>query len=338
MVKNAVINISARAPHLCSVLTGFIMLEKQGKLRLSINGDAELPQKGLLEVLIDDKRLAYDMMDGYNYTSEKEINDYITTCDFYFKRSFSDELNKRIFSQNESKIYKWGFNYLATCAENKFFNDDPSKRVIETVNFFRGRKSLKYFTYDKFEREPDYTADPQILFMTRLWDRSQTSEKNIDEINLMRIELVKELKKEYPKNSVCGIYDNELARKICPELILPEKFTNRKNYIEIMKNSDICIASTGLHGSIGWKTGEYIAASRAIISEKPNYEVTGDFEIGKNFLEFENVDECMKHIDFLVNNPEKIYEMKKRNHEYYQNYLRPDVQTAVSLRTAGIEI
>ena len=69
-----------------------------------------------------------------------------------------------------------------------------------------------------------------------------------------------------------------------------------------------------------------------------NYEVTGDFEIGRNFLEFGSVDECMSRIDFLVKNPDKIYEMKKNNRRYYQNYLRPDVQISNSLKTAGIEL
>lgn len=35
-----------------------------------------------------------------------------------------------------------------------------------------------------------------------------------------------------------------------------------------MHDTDICIGSMGLHKSIGWKTGEHIAASKAIINEK----------------------------------------------------------------------
>jgi len=60
--------------------------------------------------------------------------------------------------------------------------------------------------------------------------------------------------------------------------------SNRRNYLEVMKQSDICISSMGLHQSIGWKTGEYIAASKAIINESFHYKVVGDFQIGKNYL------------------------------------------------------
>ncbi len=337
-MTDVTINIPARTPHLCSVMTGLILLEKQGKLRLKINTDVNLPSASIMEAVADGKRLAYDMADGYNFRNPDEIEKYIKTCDFYFKRSFSDELNHSFFKEQSDKVYRWGFNYLATCNGNDCFNRNSPKRLLEAVNFFRGRKPLKYFTYDRFEAVPNKKDKQKILFMTRLWSDKQTTSKNIDEVNSMRIGIVKALQKEYPNNSITGIYDSKLARKLCPELILPGKITKRDCYLETMKASDICIGSTGLHGSIGWKTGEYIAASRAIINESFCYEVTGDFEIGKNYFAFESVDECLEHVEMLFDNPDKVYEMKKNNRDYYLNYLRPDVQVANSLKEANVKI
>lgn len=337
-MTDVTINIPARTPHLCSVMTGFILLEKQGKLHLKINTDVNLPSVSIMEAVINEKRLAYDMADGYNFHNIAEIEEYIKTCDFYFKRSFSDKLTHSLFQEQADKIYRWGFNYLVTCGGNDYFNHNPEKRLIETVNFFRGRKPLKYFTCDRFEAVPNKKDEQKILFMTRLWSNKQTTSKNIDEVNSMRIGIVKALQKEYPENSITGIYDSELARKLCPELILPDKITKKDCYLETIKASDICIGSTGLHGSIGWKTGEYIAAARAIINEAFCYEVTGDFEIGKNYLAFKSIDECMAHVDKLFSSPDTVYEMEKNNHNYYLNYLRPDVQVANSLKEAGITI
>ena len=337
-MTDVTVNISARTPHLCSVMAGFILLEKQGNLRLKINTDAGLPSASIMEAVAGNKHLAYDMADGYNFHNPTEIKEYMKTCDFYFKRSFSDELNHSFFKEQADKIYRWGFNYLATCSGNDYFNHNSEKRLIDTINLFRGRKPLKYFTYDRFEAVPNKKDEQKILFMTRLWSDKQTTSKNINEVNSMRIGIVKALQKKYPNNSITGIYDSELARKLCPELILPDKITKRDSYLETMKASDICIGSTGLHGSIGWKTGEYIAAARAIINEAFCYEVTGDFEIGKNYLAFESIDECMAHVDKLFNNPDTVYEMKKNNREYYLNYLRPDVQVANSLKEAGITL
>lgn len=337
-MADVTLNIPARTPHLCSVLTGFLMLEKQGKLHLKINTAAEMPSLTVMEAVVGGKRLAYDMADGYNFRSTAKIEEYLTTCDFYFKRSFSDELNRRFFPNQADKIYRWGFNYLATCEGNYYYNRNPEKRLSEAVNLFRGRKPSRYFSYRRFEEAPNKKDEQKILFMTRLWSDRQTTSKNINEINAIRIGIVKALRKEYPNKSVAGIYRSELAKKLCPELILPDSLTKREKYIETMKASDICIGSTGLHNSIGWKTGEYVAASRAIINERFCYEVTGDFEIGKNYLDFDSVDSCMTHVEELLGNPNAVYEMKQRNHDYYLNYLRPDVQVANSLKEAGIGI
>lgn len=51
-----------------------------------------------------------------------------------------------------------------------------------------------------------------------------------------------------------------------------------------MRRSDICIGSTGLWDSIGWKTGEYVAAARAVVNERFVYEVPGGFREGVNYL------------------------------------------------------
>jgi len=101
--------------------------------------------------------------------------------------------------------------------------------------------------------------------------------------------------------------------------------------VNLVKQSDICIGSMGLHESIGWKTGEYIAASRAIVNERLHYKITGNFDIGKNYLSFNNVDECVNHISHLMQNPDIVYAMKKENEKYYHNFLRPDKQISNAL-------
>lgn len=335
MIK-ATVKIPVRAPHLCSVLTGFTMLEKQGKIELKIFTDGQLPCGEIAEINIEGKRLAYDMSDGYNYKNFPAVKEYISGCDYYFKRSFSKELNGIYFSGCADKMQKWGFNYLVTCHGNQLYNRDAKRMAFDALNLLRGRKPISYFTFDKFECAPEYRERQKILFMTRLWSNANTSEKNLKKINSTRIEIVKAIRREYPNNSVAGLYDEKVAREICPELIMPDSYTRKDKYLEVMKNSDICIGSMGLHGSAGWKTGEYIAASRAIINERFKYEVTGDFESGKNYLEFNSADECMKKIEFLFNNPDEAYQIKKNNHEYYLKYLRPDVQVENSLKTAGI--
>ena len=104
-MMTAEIKIPAATPHLCSVVTGFVMLEAQGKIRLSVSG-SELPSDGILEVRLGGKTLAYDMSDGYNFKHPEAVSDYLKNCDCYFKRSFSDSLNEKFFPDSKEKIQK----------------------------------------------------------------------------------------------------------------------------------------------------------------------------------------------------------------------------------------
>ena len=93
-----------------------------------------------------------------------------------------------------------------------------------------------------------------------------------------------------------------------------------------MQNADICIGTMGLDESIGWKTAEYIAANRALVHEKFKFELPGDFEVNRNYLEFSSAQECLEKVQFLVDHLDYLYEMKRANEKYYREYLRPDKQ------------
>ena len=87
----------------------------------------------------------------------------------------------------------------------------------------------------------------------------------------------------------------------------------------------------GLFESIGWKTGEYVAAAKAIVNERFHYTVTGDYREGEHYLPFETAEDCLAAVEQLVRDPEKLYAMKRVNEVYYRNYLRPDVLVKNSL-------
>jgi hypothetical protein len=86
----------------------------------------------------------------------------------------------------------------------------------------------------------------------------------------------------------------------------------------------ICIATTGLYNSIGWKFGEYVAFSKAIVSEKLLYEVPGNFGPGKNYAEFETAEQCVDQAVALVNEKTTREQMMENNYRYYNEYLAPD--------------
>lgn len=334
------LKINSNSPHICSVLTGFLMLKEQNVLDFDINfcysEGYRYPHSSIVEAEIDGVRIAFDLHDGY-MKDLKDTNSFLDKVDYYFKRSSSSEKNMAFSEHNREKIFPLGLSYYVTCKGNPI--GVPSFSIIKSLKKsykkLLGDKDNHFFTVERFEEKPDYKeSDLRIIFMTRLWQPVVSNDQKMAHLNQIRIDIIREMRKEYGDYFYGGLLKSDFAKKLCPELVIPYKMTLRPNYLTMMKQSDICIGSVGLHDSIGWKTGEYVAASRAIVNERFRYEVPGDFTVGKNYFDFDTVDECMMHVDYLYNNPDAVYQMKCSNEEYYKNYLRPDRQVYNALATA----
>ena len=129
---------------------------------------------------------------------------------------------------------------------------------------------------------------------------------------------------------------DSFSEKVCPDLILSKPMVRKKAYIDRMKKTDICIGSMGLHRSIGWKTGEYVAAARAIVSERLEYVVPGNFNDGHHYIPYDTSDECLEAVASLYTNPSMLYEMKKANEEYYSQFLIIEQQILNAFHTMNI--
>ena len=79
-----------------------------------------------------------------------------------------------------------------------------------------------------------------------------------------------------------------------------------------------------IYWALDKKFGEYIAASRAIVTEKLHYEIPGEFKSGINYLEFSSAYELVNSINKLMKDNVFRYKMMQNNHDYYVKYVRPD--------------
>lgn len=94
------------------------------------------------------------------------------------------------------------------------------------------------------------------------------------------------LLKKFCKHVIAGFKPTAYAKYNFEDCLVPNILTKRKNYLQLVKESDICI-TTGLHRWIGWKFAEYIAASKSIVTEKFNYSPGAELKVNTNFLEFD---------------------------------------------------
>lgn len=127
-----------------------------------------------------------------------------------------------------------------------------------------------------------------------------------------------------------GYFYNDPAAVLA--LILPDKLTGKRAYLHRMQHTEICVASTGLHGSTGWKLAEYVAAGRAIVTEPLRYTLPGGFEEGKNYKTYTSPAECEEKLRQLLADPAAILAMAQHNAAYYQAWLRPEQQMRQALR------
>jgi glycosyltransferase involved in cell wall biosynthesis len=106
---------------------------------------------------------------------------------------------------------------------------------------------------------------------------------------------------------------------------MPEaSLANKRKYLETLREFPVCVATTGLNGSNGWKLAEYVAQSKAIITEPLRYTVPGDFKAGQNYVEFNDADELVDAASRLLDDASLRSGLMNANHTYYLSYVRPD--------------
>ena len=304
------------AAHVSGILAGFTLLAKRGELTLRVQDERQgspLAREALLETEINGCTVVFDLMDGYFYNDPAAVLALFSRADVVFKRSFSAEKNRQFPGGIPAKLRPLGLKQWAL--STRCYPQDFEACLT------RVRKK------------------PRILFLTRLWDPDEPAVRQYPElqaewrqVNADRIELLHRLQSAFPEQFTGGVSDNACARQLCPELIVPDKLTGKRAYLHRMQHTEICVASTGLHGSTGWKLAEYVAAGRAIVTEPLRYTLPGGFEEGKNYKTYTSPAECETQLRQLLADPAAILAMAQHNAAYYQAWLRPEQQVRQALR------
>jgi hypothetical protein len=168
-----------------------------------------------------------------------------------------------------------------------------------------------------------------VIFMARAWNpekiENKTNREETEQINLNRAECIRLLRKEFGQNFFGGLAVDDYSQRYFGDVLLrDESLANQKSYLKTVKNFPVCIATKGLCQSNGWKLAEYIALSKAIVSEKLRYETVGDFAPDRNYLEFTTPEDCARQAVRLFEDKPLRNELMRNNYDYYQNFLRPE--------------
>ena len=343
--------------HLYQVTAGFHALHHAGAFGLRVEklhpGDPQrLPYNMLEAILPDGRRLIYDMNDGYrNLLPQGEpaaalYDPLLSRCDLLFKRSFSAAENASLCAPE--KIRRTPPNFLVTRRGNPAHRPvpcDPRREQIKKI--IRLLPGSQYYNGHVLEQKlfdtPHVSPTPKILFMARLWDPDGDYPGQLTEdmraeradVNRTRADCIRRLRKEFGDRFYGGVSPSPFAARDFSDVVLDTPALARKNaYLAFMKQFDIQIATMGLHGSTGWKFAEYLAASKAVVSETLRYESAGGLREGVHYLRFDDADGCVRQVAALLD--ERTREtMMQANHTYAEQRLRCDAFVRTTLEDAG---
>lgn len=339
--------INSYSPFLQQIYTGFCELEAAGKISLTVKKSKHFDPlnklKPYTEVIINNNiNVLIDTFDQGHLFAE---NNLTITPDFYFKRSYSDHFKKE--SKWEKILQPLGFNYYVTSKNDKIMPfsrliKGKVKRIINVSDKLLGTDMAFNCNIGEYEFEPELQDNCNILFTTRVWDPSemtglsQSETENRLETNEFRAMVIRTCKTNFKERFIGGLERTPFSEKKYSDCLLDSnKIFETRNYLSNIRKSDICISTLGLFHANGWKFAEYFAASRAVITEKMQYDVIGDFAEGKHVLSFTDSDSLISHINYLTMNKQARLEMMTRNKKYYTKYIRPDKIVADLIRRAS---
>jgi hypothetical protein len=318
------------------LLAGFFMLARDGVIDLDVRFENDVPaahpSPTIMEAMIaNGVTIAYDLEDGYiiDWPSRDR---YLQRIDLCFKRSYCADHHAS--SPNAEKFRPLGLVYDVTMRHPSLRRHRPGllPSATSTMKRLLGREVVPYWW--RFEDVPRYAERPSVLFSARLWDPEgekgecigdrQLARADREPLNEMRVECIRRLRKELGPAFVGGLVPTRYARERFPDCIVSTALTKKASFLKLIHQSDVCVATRGLFGSNGFKLGEYVAASRAVVSERLVYSVPDGFEEKRNYLAFDTPDQCVEQVMALVADPDRSYAMQVSNYSYYHRFVRPD--------------
>ena len=298
-----------------------------------------------LDVLLEGKlRVHFDTHDA----QEIAVGE-LEACDFYFKRSYLPALVHSLPANQRGKVLPLGLNYrvLPDVPDYLAIRRGLSMTGLSRATLTAFRRALDIHNRFRFEPRlpymqspPDPRAAPNVLFLAAAYDPHDDparSQEKIDDrisINEARARCIRLLKEALGPRFTGGFSRSRFTLEHYADLVVSPDLTAQSSYLRTLKSYPICVASTGLHGSTGWKLAEYVAFSKAILSEPLIYAIPGEFAAGGNYIEFTSPEDCLYGAVRLIEDSALRQQIMRNNETYYRMSLRPDALVKNALTTA----
>jgi hypothetical protein len=344
--------------HLVQIYAGLYALQQAGHIRLKQrfseddlrrrlgsrsldNGLQSYASKGLF-VDIEGAGLVYfEVRDGGNYFPE--IADHVLV---YAKRSFRGGA----YGSKQEKFAPLGLNYavfldrtgyaeLVHSLRQMQMSRPAAKRLLITLARLLPRvgRLLDVPTVGSVSSSAQPHVAPKAIFLARTWEAptGHADEAPFRELNEFRAACIRRLRESFGPRFLGGFARSAHACREYPDCVVKAGLsTRRRDYLKRLVSYPICVATTGLYDSIGWKFAEYVALSKAIVSEPLKFQVPGPMAAGENYLEFTTPDACVARTAELFEDENLRRRMMEKNAQYYREYGSPDALVGRVLHAA----
>jgi hypothetical protein len=336
------IKIPAWTSHYNQILYSLLIFTENNNIKLEIIHDKTIPLNGCV--------LQFDNFDFFlDYSDNSDFLSNTQSFDYYLKRSLKiEDKTENILPLNFQVNFSYKPLNLIKKMPFSILKDAKSRiEIIRALDFSSILSNDSHYakTIDKIltdDTKKTVNSSPKIIFMTRLWDPARNGDpmekKRRNAQNNFRINACRIIKKEFP-NSTVGLYPDYYAKNVAKDILLDISNTSKRKYLNLLKNSEIAIADDGLKDTPGWKIGEYIMTSKAIITTPINTLVE-NFKENINYLstmDRENFEIIPDLINSLLDN-NKYIQMQKDNRMWYENHLDPNNYIGKILTNCNLQI
>ena len=351
---HCVLHCQSDEAHLQQVYAGFSILARNGGITLKQKLEKidfhqpQLPRHldtsraSHLVAEVDGMRIGYDVHDAGEVPE-----DLLASVDVLFKRSWERHFVEACTAPD--KVLPLGANLWVRA-------DPPDRYAFQRARLYRGREAFKriarslgldrlfghaLFTprWRNLSAKPPLELSPRVLFLAEAWnpDEAPTPETAAERIhiNTDRAACMRALRDRFGDRATCGFRNTPFAQREFADLVVTDsKLTRKRNYLGLVRQHPICIATSGLHRSTGWKFAEYLAMSRAIVTEKLHMRLPGPIAADTHYLEFNNAESCVAAVARLFEDADKRHALMQAAAGYARHHVRPDSLVAESLRRA----
>jgi len=284
------------------------------------------------------RTMCIDMFDCNDRICEEALNEH----DLYFKRNYNADKYNAWAKDKKNKIKPFGLvfackyskgprallNLLSGFSPNKNERIPFKTRIGQWVNYF------KFPVLSDYESKFNLPGRNIILFQTRAWNPDNYV--NWQEVNESRLNIIRALKRHFRDRFVGGFIPDHFSKQHYPDAITSFR-SSRRAYVELLKQSKICIYTHGLFDSNAFKLGEYLACARCIVAQPMVNVLPVPLQDGVNYLSFTSTDECITKCERLLDNHDLANEMVQVNATYYWRHVEPSTQMDRAIKMAVLD-